>query len=424
MDDRTCGQFGRHVLAGSGVSGGSLGLALYAAQRRIWEAKPPTERCSPGRADQMRRILSGDFLAPMMAGLLFADAPMGLIPFVARTQDRNDALARAIVQRWAAEFPDDIEASHLLGLPLPSALPAMHGASTGQSAQPALYLNATAVETGRRVVASNVTLGTMPADPLLYENRVGRGTRLLTAQTSLLDAALHSARFPGVSPAGRVLACSHYAGAGAGADGQTACTQESAPYGLDVWMHLVDGGYFENSGLETLGDAMQVLRQPGDRSIHGEMPPTYLIAISNDRNTPAQCAFPTPRVAADTMFSVPMEASPSRRVGDPAGGVSAAWQALLQVREGRARLELERSIRRYGCRNVVEWSLGSVLRKDAEEPALGWMLSAASMRAMDQGVVTYAENFPFDLAACPRKAGPPPRARLGDAVDAAIRCPS
>src|SRR5690606_37338373 len=45
MDDRTCGQFGRHVLAASGVSGGSLGLALYAAQRRAWQRKPLPDRC-------------------------------------------------------------------------------------------------------------------------------------------------------------------------------------------------------------------------------------------------------------------------------------------------------------------------------------------------------------------------------------------
>ena len=65
MDDRTCGAFGKHVLAMSGVSGGSLAVAFYAAQRQVWEAKPLSERCVPGRRAEMRAFLQQDFLAPV-----------------------------------------------------------------------------------------------------------------------------------------------------------------------------------------------------------------------------------------------------------------------------------------------------------------------------------------------------------------------
>jgi hypothetical protein len=39
VDDATCGEFGRHVYAYSGVSGGSLGLAAFVAQRRLWRRR-------------------------------------------------------------------------------------------------------------------------------------------------------------------------------------------------------------------------------------------------------------------------------------------------------------------------------------------------------------------------------------------------
>ena len=429
MDDRSCGQFGRHVLAASGVSGGSLGLALYAAQRRIWQAKPEAERCAPGRAAQMRRVLSGDFLAPVVASLLFADMPMALLPFVAQESDRGEALSRAIAWRWEREFADTPAAAKLLAQPMRAALPALPVAAD-QASHPVLYLNATAVETGRRVVASNVTLGTMPVDPLFYGETVSRGTRLLSARTSLLGAALHSARFPGISPPGRVLACS----AQGGGDGGAACTPDAQPYGLDVWVHLLDGGYFENSGLETLGDALQALQQPGPLSIHGRLPPVFLVAISNDRNTRALCpGAPTPRfqvlgrdpasLALQQLAGQAGEARPTWRPHDASCGIGAAFQALLQVREGRARLELERAVQRFGCPFVLEWSLGELLRPGDEEPALGWMLSAASMRRMDEGVARYAASFPFDQAACPARPGPLPRARLGSAQDSERRCP-
>ena len=51
-DDRTCGEFGRHVYAYSGVSGGSLGIAAYLAQRQIWERMPGPERCQTGRREE------------------------------------------------------------------------------------------------------------------------------------------------------------------------------------------------------------------------------------------------------------------------------------------------------------------------------------------------------------------------------------
>ena len=444
LDDRTCGQFGRHVLAASGVSGGSLGLALYAAQRRVWQAKRAPDRCETGRAAQMRQVLSGDFLAPIAAGLLFADGPMAFVPFVSPSRDRHDALASAIRERWEQAFKGDASAAGLLNRPMRQALPALFEATAGAvpdaaaRAHPLLYLNATSVETGRRVIASNVMLGAVPADPLFHDEAVSRGTRLLSARTSLLDAALHSARFPVISSAGKVMACSiHGRGTGDGV-----CALDGQPYGLHVWGHLMDGGYFENSGLETLADVLEILQPPSRRA-----PPVFLIAISNEAGTRSLCpraSMPRSmgqadikRLAERSVGTPFQEASPTWRDGDAVGGLPATLKTLLSVREARARLALERVVQRLGCASVLEWSLGEHLalsardrdskdafggRRDLNEPALGWLLSASSMRRMDEGVQRYAENFPFDQAACPVLPGPRARRLIGARGDSDVLC--
>src|SRR5262249_42511324 len=107
----------------------------------------------------------------------------------------------------------------------------------GKAAMPALFLNATSVETGRRSIASRV----QPAHP-------GERTFLdaddtldiLKSDVSLAAAIHNSARFTYVSPAGHLESY----------DGQE--------HG-----HVVDGGYFENSGLATLQEVHDaIMSQP------------------------------------------------------------------------------------------------------------------------------------------------------------------
>jgi hypothetical protein len=103
---------------------------------------------------------------------------------------------------------------------------------------PSLFLNGTIVERGNRIIASNCVVdGNAPKDqvpsgdvPNSYDilNQVGSDMRLSTA-------AHNSARFTYVSPAGSIL----------------------NPGLID---HVVDGGYFENSGGQTAGDLIGRLK--------------------------------------------------------------------------------------------------------------------------------------------------------------------
>ena len=97
-----------------------------------------------------------------------------------------------------------------------------------------MFLNATAVETGRRVLATNVQRSPRSGGggPLPPGARLGAWTR----PASRCATVLNSARFTYVSPAATVSACKEPAEDG------------TCPEYTKCWDRLVDGGYFENSG--------------------------------------------------------------------------------------------------------------------------------------------------------------------------------
>lgn len=409
MDDRTCGQFGGHVFAISGVSGGSLGVAAYLAQRKIWAQALAAEPCRTGRVEEIPRFLRRDFLGPVAGSLLFAEAVQGFVPFTYLEQERGRTLADSISQGWKHTFAG--ESGDLLDKPFFD----MFGAGGPDEAKhlrlPAVYLNATGVESGRRVVASNLQLGAILADPLFYAGGVSRATQMQTAGISVVDAVVNSARFPGVSPPGRISACAP--GLARSKQSDDLCSG----IGHGTWGHVVDGGFFENSGLETAMDALRELRGNGSAAARKGLPPIFVISISNDRNPNSEChsrGTLTPRFdligngkhgtgSVDAVNAIVRRANaqPGAAAGDKADGsdISAPLKALLSVRGGRASLEVRRAVEELGCSHVVEWNLGDVMNT-ANEPALGWLLSKRSVASMDSGVARYAASLPFDTAWC------------------------
>lgn len=419
MDDRTCGQFGDHVFAMSGVSGGSLGVAAYLAQRRVWAQTLSAAPCKTGRVQEIQRFLRRDFLGPVAGSLLFAEAVQGFVPFTYLHQERGRTLADSISQGWKETFGG--ESGELLDKPF---FDLFGVGGSGAARMPAVYLNATGVESGRRVIAGNLQLGAILADPLFYVGGVSSATQLQTAGISVADAVVNSARFPGVSPPGRIAACAP--GLARSKQGDKLCNGIGIGYG--TWGHVADGGFFENSGLETAMDALRELRGNGSGEIK-KLPPFFVISISNDRNPNSECqngGSLTPRFnltgngkqgtdSVDAVNAIVRRANaqPDKAAGSKADGsdLSAPLKALLSVREGRARLEVRRAVEELGCSHLVEWNLGDVM-DTANEPALGWLLSKRSVASMDKGVVRYAASLPFDTAWC-WKEGTRSRGLLG-----------
>src|SRR5262249_21520303 len=133
--------------------------------------------------------------------------------------------------------------------------------NAGEIAYPALLLNATHVHTGQRLLRAPFCwpneLAEDPANDHLPQ--VTDLTDLLKADVRLATAAHDSARFAFVSPAGRLL------------------SSEGRDFG-----HVVDGGYFENSGAATLKDVLLAL-EPSPRASQVAFFVVYLC------NSPERC---------------------------------------------------------------------------------------------------------------------------------------
>lgn len=332
-DAHTPQAVGRRIFALSGVSGGSLGVvtirtALADAQEngappcrrepRSWfrATKPGTAQSTMSWRDCLQMLVSGDYLSPAFVGIGYRDnfaPPLQLISEKLRIADRAALLEEAWERHWdyvtchgrACKAPDLLDGGAACKreggdpglcrrfgyLTLDKA---MQPAARGWL--PVLALNATSVQTGRRVITSDLV--STYRDPQLRQRIAlySEAYDLFEAMSSPCDsdtgcrkaiesargddvpalrdapdirlstAALTSARFPIISPAG-------------------AFHMNKRDHRGD---QVVDGGYFENSGLSTAMDIAVALRKRGLQPM--------ILTISNepeqelDESTPPRAA--------------------------------------------------------------------------------------------------------------------------------------
>ena len=290
----TNSQFADHLYAISSVSGGSLGAAVFLT---LLSSKDGTEKIQQRAA----RILSDDGLAPPLAKALYPDLLQRFLPRGFSCFDRGSALEGA----WERSVTKVTgEADNLFLAPWDAIW-------TTSSMVPRLFLNATWVESGGRVVFSYPRL---PADRGVED---GDDLAALT-----LGQAVHaSARFPYLSPALTILG-------------------SSGP-----WGHLVDGGYFENSGAQTARDIIDVVGRRGSRAI--------VIRYGADGSPPAE------------IWGTELLAPPF---------------ALYQARDARGALARAA----LGADGVAVVDL--VLHPSEPPLPLGWMLSADARSEMNRQV--------------------------------------
>jgi hypothetical protein len=252
MQDQ-CPNFAQHVFAISGVSGGSMGAALFNSLVRTHVTNKPWEPCRFGKSEtglleqRARSFLETDFLSPIVAAAFFPDFLQRFLPFPVSGTDRSEALSRGLERAWRNTEPDGENPFEQMFL--------SHWDPT--SAAPALMLNTTEVDNGRRIVIAPFALTPLrdpasSAEAWFYQtdemNRslpTGLPGPPVTKDVKLSDAAGMSARFPWIMPAVTIKR-----------DGKI--------------MRLVDGGYFDNSGIETALDLIEVL--VGIRQVHQESP--------------------------------------------------------------------------------------------------------------------------------------------------------
>jgi hypothetical protein len=262
--------FAHHIFAISGVSGGSLGGAVFAALAQKYVKHDAATPCNfsveglPEMAKDKKtgrpnlrtlndEILGHDVLSPILASLLYPDLLQRFLPYPFERFDRGRAAEDALAYYWRkATGGDEFTKNYLLSDLYKS------GFDTGST--PALFLNTTQVETGEQLVVSSLN----PEGPDEKRNHRLNGLNSLadldsTLSVPLVSAAYMSARFPVVAPAGYLR-----------------------PKGTKV--RFVDGGYFENSGTATVFDLLSALKL--DEAVNKAETDIQIIVIRIGSNPP------------------------------------------------------------------------------------------------------------------------------------------
>ncbi len=151
-----CPPLAQHIFAISGVSGGAVGAAVFAA---ALEAVPPSStdrKCDlaapvrPVYENAVSSVLEDDHLSPLLARMLFSDAFQQILPFPVHSFDRQLGLEFSLEQSFRRIFGRDLMVHSLYNLQ-PSA---------AKISIPYLLLNSTEVDGGRRFVMTPLYLRT------------------------------------------------------------------------------------------------------------------------------------------------------------------------------------------------------------------------------------------------------------------------
>jgi hypothetical protein len=248
-----CPRFGQHIFAISGVSGGSVGASVFASllsQAQASDAasvlgnRPCRKPNEPSVVFQeaTTELLSKDYLTPLLGSFLFGDFFQQMLPFAVGPFDRARSLELGLEQSWdsvmrSKQFKSLRGAKDVLTRPLSAPLTALW--KPASSPAPALVLNTTEVDTGRRRIVSPFTFEGIDISFLPIWNDTELATRFpkRIPNVAVSTAAFLSSRFPWVTPAGFF-------------DDATKDSKEP------IKVRVVDGGYFENSGIATALDLL------------------------------------------------------------------------------------------------------------------------------------------------------------------------
>jgi predicted acylesterase/phospholipase RssA len=227
LNEHTEGQFSRHVFVYSGVSGGSLGITVFEDAAREDPDDPQQVR------HNIEVFLGRDYLAPLINRLLVTEPLWQVLGRFSGVIPRDVAFERQLNSDWLNVSRSDFFARRFTDT---------YGVRVG-SPRPIMALNATNVETGKRIIITNAaptivnTDFLMPLDLDEMRDTVG--------DVSVAEAVHLSARFPFVSPPASVQ--------------MTVSTKVGATTRL--WGRAVDGGYFDNSAGLFIRDVFEELLQ-------------------------------------------------------------------------------------------------------------------------------------------------------------------
>ena len=339
-----------HIFAISSVSGGSVGAVGYAAMLKAYPNAPDFRL-------RLLRFAGQDGLGPAMTGMLFPDLLQRFLP-VTFLPDRAETLERSWEDAWAQIDPAS-PASTIMSQPFLNLAP-----KANEAWRPILIVQGASENSGRRVLTSGVAFNCDEVDADDFFEGVGHD---VAASTAILNGA----RFPFVSPGGTFQNFQLPAGR---------CKKDGSPKVSD---HILDGGYFDGAGAETLREMIHAIRaMPGGSADVLDI----MVVLIGYRDPNA--ANPTPALAINDVFapffglysSMPaheehlaremkLEGEPPGADGDPytsrAADSDLDYQALVL------------------CKGQIE--AGGALKD--YEPPMDWTLSGEAKRYIENALI-------------------------------------
>lgn len=308
-----CPAIRHHVFAVSAVSGGSIGAGYFSALVNDDDTAPTSDTCTfePPQGgvgpleSGMESLLQMDLLAPVMAGMLFPDMIQRLVPYPVVYFDRARAFEASAEEAWTAVAG---KGRNPLREPYWK-----HWRADGAS--PMLLLNATIAENGQQVVVAPVNIRPEKSYNVIDLKSLRESTDLPVDEDVPLSTAMSlSARFPLVMPAGLV----------------------STP---TKQVRLVDGAYFDNSGIETAELLIAQLQSGAGSATTGDGVAFRTLVLTDfDNLREAYKIGEDPRSSGEGLNEVlsPLRAMMNARLtrGELAVGRLKAWQPDTNPPEG------------------------------------------------------------------------------------------
>ncbi len=239
--------FNHYTYAISGVSGGGVGAAMYLAYKRDQhKIVEPNEKDSIV-TKEFQTYIDEDFLASVTSGLFFSDMVNSIQPFPIKSFNRT----RRLEDAWGYGYEHHIK-KKTFDEPF---LQLWQNDTSGYNYNlPSLFLNGTLADNGSRIITTNLKFSPKDnPDHSVYFENIYDLLSMIQKDVPLKTAASLCSRFPIVTNGGRFES----------ADGKQSG-------------YITDGGYFENTGVETCLAILNLITERAKKKRHKNFP-TYII---------------------------------------------------------------------------------------------------------------------------------------------------
>ncbi len=390
LDAATANRFGAHVFALSGVSGGSLAAVTYAMARAGAPAGVPLFDL-PSTRNGMVELARADLIPAVVSRMLTADMLFGV-------PTRGWALSRSFERNWEWNEGFGFKGTRGAGI---------QAVQRSAPCQPHLLLNGTDVRTGSRVLTATLAVDPRPGGTEDFPDAID-AVGELGADVTASAAVLNSARFPLLSPPGRL---------------------QPQAAGAEASM-VVDGGVFEGYGARTARELATALRGGGLKPI--------VVMIRNDgehaREYPNGPCVPEGKLPSDrdrilAKQAAAKQAAAERGVWVPEFMTSVLGLNAARGAHGRAELfALQRDFCADG--DLFDFDMPSLSNQGNTGVPMNWVLDGRNCAVLLEDARISARNIAQAAALAARlglreyggEGGPGRMAMLIKALPDAARC--